>query len=765
MSKKYPILLVFFCMCVAKIYAQQEIPLRRILSDIEKEHHVKFSFLEEEIAPFQLFPPLAKWPLPQKLAYLAMSTGLAFETVSPGYVSVWQKAKNAAEPDHPVALEEVAIAQYLATGISMAKDGASVIKPKKMELLPGLAETDVLQAMQQLPGIYSADESISNLNIRCGTHDQNLFLWNGIRMFQTGHFFGLISAFNPNITDEVRVYKNGTSAFYGESVSATVALSAQAKKTDEYASGISSSLMATEFHTVIELENGGVLLLSGRRSLTDFFRSPTYQNYYDRIFQNTVVTRPEDDLTVHYRTKEDFYFADFSVQYEQKVGKKHRFALSLLDINNKLDVTESLVLNGPPSSKASHLSQQSAASGLEWKSRWSQNHSSELQFYFSGYLLDSHNNKIEADQSIVQKNSVADMGFKLRDDRKFGENLTFSSGYQYNETGIRNNDSVNHPLFNRKTRKVLRIHAGVGELSYNRNQFRVKGGLRVAYITEFDRFLFEPRLTAGYAVSNDFSVNFLGERKGQTTSQVVDLQRDFLGIEKRRWVLADDHINPIPKSSQAELGLTFHNDKWVATLNTFYKKVNGISSGSQAFQNQLEFIRITGDYTVYGTEFLLQRSLEHFKYWASYSFNKSNYFFPLHFPSEFRNSYEIAHSVNFAALFQDGGLGVALGGKWDSGRPETRPLQGSSAPFQGQIAYQNPNALTLRDYFQMNFSASYSLSIGKSRLTMDFSLMNLLGNHNLLSRYYRVNRAIAEIEKVDTYGIKRSPNCSVKLAF
>ena len=44
--------------------------------------------------------------------------------------------------------------------------------------------------------IISVDESVANINIRGGTHDQNLFLWNNIRMFQTGHFFGLISAFS-----------------------------------------------------------------------------------------------------------------------------------------------------------------------------------------------------------------------------------------------------------------------------------------------------------------------------------------------------------------------------------------------------------------------------------------------------------------------------------------------------------------------------------------------------------------------------------------
>ena len=96
------------------------------------------------------------------------------------------------------------------------------MKPKKLGILPGLIEADVLQVMQQIPGINSVNESVSSINARGGTHDQNLFLWNGIKMYQTGHFFGLISVFNPNLAHTISIIKSGSSAFYGESVSSVV---------------------------------------------------------------------------------------------------------------------------------------------------------------------------------------------------------------------------------------------------------------------------------------------------------------------------------------------------------------------------------------------------------------------------------------------------------------------------------------------------------------------------------------------------------------
>jgi hypothetical protein len=68
-------------------------------------------------------------------------------------------------------------------------------------------EPDILQSIQALPGVESTNESIANINVRGGTNDQNLMIWDNIKMYHSGHFFGLISAYNPNLTDKVIVKK------------------------------------------------------------------------------------------------------------------------------------------------------------------------------------------------------------------------------------------------------------------------------------------------------------------------------------------------------------------------------------------------------------------------------------------------------------------------------------------------------------------------------------------------------------------------------
>ena len=100
-----------------------------------------------------------------------------------------------------VKLNEVVVNNYLTKGINKMVDGSIQLNIPFIDILPGLTEPDVLYTIQALPGILSIDETVSNINIRGGTNDQNLILWDGVRVYQSGHFFGLISAINPYFVD------------------------------------------------------------------------------------------------------------------------------------------------------------------------------------------------------------------------------------------------------------------------------------------------------------------------------------------------------------------------------------------------------------------------------------------------------------------------------------------------------------------------------------------------------------------------------------
>lgn len=660
----------------------------------------------------------------------------------------------------PIALTEVAAQRYIATGISRTADGAYVVKPRKFGILPGLTEPDVLQTMQQIPGIFSADESVSNLNVRGGTHDQNLFLWNGIRMFQTGHFFGMISGFSPSLAQNISIVKNGSPGVFGESVSSLVDISSHTELSEKSRHTISLDMISGEFYSRNKLTENSSLIVSGRRSLTDIVRTPTYKKYRERIFQNTVITEGSA-LASTVNSDEEFNFYDLTMQYQRQIGR-HKLNIDGIGMRNKLEVSQS----ADDQQDRSDLSQQHVGGSVSLASDWNARFSSYGLATVSYYNLDSRNESIGSSQVLTQQNTVLHKAFRVGGKYKLTDNASLGGGYEISETGVTNADEINSPSFSRFIREVLLSHALSVEMNFlsHDKKHRLMAALRSAYFEKHRELSAEPRLQYALKLSESLTLDVLGERKTQTLSQIIDLQRDFLGIEKRRWTLANGDDIPVQKSWQLSGGMTLRKNKWLLSIENFYKLVDGITSGSQGFQNQFEGLRTTGSYRIFGTEALVQKNFGKFYSWVSYSFNNSDYDFDSLDPSSFPNNFEFRHSVAGAGIYEWKRLRIAIGARYNTGRPFTEPLLVQPSQ-QNTIAYREPNSSRLPDYLQVNFSATKDWTItDKIRFQLSASIMNLLDRRNVINRFFRRDDA-GEIVAVETSSLGATPNINLKVFF
>ncbi|MFP9099619.1 carboxypeptidase-like regulatory domain-containing protein [Flavobacterium sp. RHBU_24] len=667
----------------------------------------------------------------------------------------------------PIQLQEVLAQRYLASGISKKNGGQLVIKPQKFGILPGMTEPDVLQTMQQLPGVISADETVSNINVRGGTHDQNLFLWNGIRMFQTSHFFGLISAFNPLPATTISIYKNGSPAVYGESVSSLIDISTHTQPQDSAYSAFAADMLTVNAVSHVRLSPKGRLQVAARRSFTDALTTPTYKSYRERIFQNTTITDVLQNEGVPIQTREKFYFYDLSFSYSHAINKKHTFLIDGIGIANSLSILQA----NASARRYDSLLQRSLGGSAAMVSKWGAKTTSEMQVYASVYDVNASNESIENEQITHQGNTIFDKGARFKYGYDLLPELDFSAGYQYNEISVKNFDEVNIPAYSKNEKVVSRSHAFNGEVNYSskKGSSKLYAGLRGTYFDKYTVFLLEPRVVFTQKLYNAVKLEVSAERKSQTVSQVIDLQQDFLGIEKRRWVLSNDNDIPIQKSKQAAVGLNYSENGWYCAVEGFYKKISGIASNSQGFQNQFEFTESTGYYTVTGLEFLLQKRFGSFYTWASYSYNDNHYYFYGFVPPGFSNNFAIPHAVTAAGTYEWNNLRAALGAKWRSGTPFTTPVSyfiDPDNPANSHITYSSPNNSRLEDNVQVNFSLSKTWHLNsRSLFTASCSILNLLNTKNGINRYYRINKSNNNIESVDTYGLKRTPNVSVKLVF
>ena len=757
-------LLFFFSFLNAEAQSikEEQQTLISFLKQVETQYNIQFSYADANLKGKTITVPSQKLSFEELLIYLENNTNLVFEKLNNTFIAI-KKGKQP-KPFNTQLLDEVVLTDYLTKGISLKNDGTTILKPNTFGILPGLIEPDVLQVIQALPGIQSVDERVSNVNIRGGTHDQNLILWDGIKMYQSGHFFGLISAFNPYLTQDVIVSKNGTSSMYGDGVSSIIDMRSSNVISKAASGGAGFNLINAGAYAKIPLSKKTEIQLSARRSVTDLILTPTYDQYFKRIFQDTDLTKNQNNSISR---NERFYFYDVTAKLLYNISKKDKLRINFLNVYNNLNYEEQSRINNMDEILESKLLQRNFAASLDYVRKWSSKLSTSFQVYISDYELEAINFDVINNQRLIQENEVIDNGIKVHYKYQINDNIFLNGGYQFTEVGVSNLEDLNNPIFRRLIKEVLRTHAVFNDIRFvsNSQNTNVRFGIRANYFDKFSETLIEPRLSFNQRFLNYFRLEILGELKSQTTSQIIDLQNDFLGIEKRRWILSNNSNIPIIKSKQLSTGIHFNKNNLIISTEAYIKQVDGITTRSQGFQNQYQFVNAIGSYQVKGIDFLINKQFKNVSAWLSYSYSKNDYTFKgLNFNKEFPNNVDIRHAFTFAGTYSINKFKFALGMNWRTGKPFTEP-DAINPLTNNFINYNAPNSSNINDYLRADFSSTYTFKVAhNSDAIVGFSLWNVLNKANIINAYYSINDDNT-ISKVEILSLGITPNFSFRVKF
>jgi hypothetical protein len=121
------------------------------------------------------------------------------------------------------ALDEVVVNAEDKNYISSTQMGSQQLNIKAARLTPApVGEIDLIKNLQLLPGVQAAGEGTTNLNVRGGSFDQNLFLLDDAPVYNPSHALGFFSTFNPDAISSVKIYKAAFPAQYGGRLSSVV---------------------------------------------------------------------------------------------------------------------------------------------------------------------------------------------------------------------------------------------------------------------------------------------------------------------------------------------------------------------------------------------------------------------------------------------------------------------------------------------------------------------------------------------------------------
>ncbi len=210
-------------------------------------------------------------------------------------------------------LETVTVTAEATKRIEESTQMSSINIPvEQIRALPAaLGEVDVLRTLQLLPGIQKGSEGSTGLYVRGGSPDQNLYLLDGVPLYNVSHLGGMFSVFNADALSNVELLKGGFPARYSGRLSSVLDIrmrDGNAKKIHGQGSiGIVSSKFALEGPLI---KDKTTFMVSLRRTYLD------------------LLTRPISLLASEGTVSAGYSFHDVNAKISHTISNKDRLFLS-----------------------------------------------------------------------------------------------------------------------------------------------------------------------------------------------------------------------------------------------------------------------------------------------------------------------------------------------------------------------------------------------------------------------------------------------------
>lgn len=663
---------------------------------------------------------------------------------------------------------------YLTKGISKNEDGAFVLIPKKQGILGGLINADIFQSIQQLPGVTNSQENATDLFVHGSTPDQNLVLWNGIRLYQTGHLLGGISSVNPNSVTKVNFFKNGVNAKYGNHTGGLIEISTLMVDSIQSNASLGINLLDIDFSSNIEISNKITTDFSLRRSFTDFLQLPPFNNLMNQTFKNSNITTSET-------LKKDVFYYDFSGGINFQLNKNNSLRINGLLMLDKFNYSfreNEYLLN-------EDLYANSKSGGVVWNLKSVKNNM-QIAANYTEYVMDYFQllNEIEEDeeneedvyeeeQLNTRNNSIEETNFSVDSEHILTEDSKLQFGYQWNEKKILFDYLSKHEddySITDSQKSIIGTHSLYGNFTIQKAEnYFVRCGVRLNYYDQLKSFQFEPRIFAKKTITNHFNVNASFEIKTQASLQTQETVSDTFENGNQLWIGVDGEKFPLLNVHQFSGGLTFNNKNFLIDFEYFNKGIEGITTFNYGFLDPNDQDFHQGESEVEGFDFFLRNKTSVITSWLSYTYtNAINIFENLNNSNPFPGNQNIKHQLMTSASVDIDNLNVALAWKWHSGKPYSYPSEVTKlSATTYRFSYDGLNGFTLPNYKRMDISLVYNFKNQNKRVKPEigFSFINILKTKNVLHRFFTYNFAKNEIVAIDRYSMQPTFNLSFRLKY
>lgn len=210
--------------------------------------------------------------------------------------------------ERPIMLDEIVIASQSKVDEAVGKTTIELTSLARSPTF--LGERDIVRTLQTQPGVVSVSEANSGFNVRGGSVDQNLVLFDGVPVFNSAHALGFFTAFNSDIIRDVSFYKGGIPAEFGGRASSVLSMTSKEGSMQKWGGSAGLGLVAND------LMVGGPVV-KNRSSVMFSFRS-TYSDWLLRQLKRSYNDIHEGSVS----------FYDGSAKYTLNLRNKHKLTIA-----------------------------------------------------------------------------------------------------------------------------------------------------------------------------------------------------------------------------------------------------------------------------------------------------------------------------------------------------------------------------------------------------------------------------------------------------
>ena len=618
----------------------------------------------------------------------------------------------------------------------------SSLSSLELQQIPSLgAKPDVMKSIQLLPGISSQYEGSSLISVRGGNPGENLYLFDNVAVIYVNHLGGFMSVFNPDMINNIDVYKGGFPSRYGGRLSSIMDIAQREGNPNTLSSSLSVGI--TDMSFTVDgpaLIDNSSFMFTGRKTLVDpLMGLLTYMNGASRNIMA-------------------YGFHDFNGKFTWRPNPENTLSFNLYQGDDYLGIFH----------KKDDFIKRARITNIwgNWllAARWNRVHRpglySSQSLSFVRYRLREKQvyQNTESDHPYRRKylSAVQDISYKWGWKADFSNNWNMDFGLQSsyfrhlpNSITITNQDRQGLDVVTNSLETGIYMDNNwtIGRI------LQLRAGARgVGYLSsDLSRFYLEPRVNLDISLTRNHTLN-LSYMEVTQFSHLLFTSGSINNNEV--WIPSDKDISPA-SSRQVSTGwrATFSEGMFDAEVNFYHKTLEDLATYREGFVNLMgdgnwkAKVESGGTGEAWGAEFFLRKNKGKWNGFLSYTWSRATRQFEnINNGEEFLYDYDRPHSIALS-LNRRISDRLSLNAAWvfETGIPFT-PVVGRMYSPSTYSYYQSDNDLRLyeafiygernsdrmRNYHRLDIALHYNYYTRRNhrRAQWSFSVYNIYNRKN-----------------------------------